>query len=41
LTAPNWTPLGSPITGNGALVQFSDSIALSTNRFFRLRILAP
>ena len=39
LSAPNWTAIGSPLTGTGAPLTFTNSINLSAERFFRLRIL--
>jgi hypothetical protein len=39
LTAPTWTPLGSPVIGNGATLTATNSIGASGQRFFRLRLL--
>jgi hypothetical protein len=36
--AANWTPLGSTINGTGAPITVTNSVASSTQRFFRLRI---
>jgi hypothetical protein len=38
LTDPNWTPLGSPVSGNGAVRSVSDSTPPS-NRFYRVHVL--
>jgi regulation of enolase protein 1 (concanavalin A-like superfamily) len=38
LTAPNWTPLGGPITGNGGTLTMTNNFGASSQRFFRLRL---
>jgi hypothetical protein len=38
LTAPTWTPLGSPVMGTGAFMSITNDITLSTQRFFRIRV---
>ncbi len=37
LAAPDWTPLGGPISGTGGLTIVSNNPALSSQRFFRVR----
>jgi hypothetical protein len=36
LTAPAWTPLGSPITGTGGLISITNGITSSAQCFFRI-----
>ncbi|MGH7977167.1 MAG: hypothetical protein ACREC8_10970 [Limisphaerales bacterium] len=36
LNAPSWTPLGDPILGTGGIVTVTNSLTLSTQRFFRI-----
>jgi hypothetical protein len=38
LTDPNWAPLGSPISGNGAVQSASDSTAGRSTRFYRVHV---
>jgi len=38
LSAPNWTPVGSPVTGNGGMLSATNSFGASSQRFFRLRL---
>jgi hypothetical protein len=38
LNALSWTPLGSPVSGNGGSLSFTNALA-SQRRFFRVRIL--
>ncbi|MFZ0828260.1 MAG: lamin tail domain-containing protein [Verrucomicrobiia bacterium] len=38
LTAPAWTPLGSPVTGTGTALTLTNSFGVSLQRFFRLRL---
>jgi hypothetical protein len=38
LSAPTWTPLGSPVTGNGGTLTATNSFSASNQRFFRLRL---
>ena len=38
LTGPTWTPLGSPVTGNGDSLTVTISSGGSAQRFFRLRL---
>jgi regulation of enolase protein 1 (concanavalin A-like superfamily) len=38
LSAPTWTPLGSPITGNGGTLNATNSVSAASQRFFRLRL---
>ena len=38
LTATNWTPLGSPVTGNGNPISVTNNLSASPQRFFRLSI---
>jgi hypothetical protein len=37
LTSPSWTPLGSPVTGNGGTLTTTNNFGASSQRFFRLR----
>jgi regulation of enolase protein 1 (concanavalin A-like superfamily) len=39
LSAPTWTPLGSPLTGNGGTLSATNSVGGSIQRFFRLRLI--
>ena len=38
LTAPAWTPLGSPVTGTGGTLTITNNFGASPQRFFRLRL---
>jgi hypothetical protein len=38
LTSPTWTPLGSPVTGNGGTLTTTNNFGASSQRFFRLRL---
>jgi hypothetical protein len=38
LTAPAWTPLGSPVTGAGGTLITTNNFGASSQRFFRLRL---
>jgi len=38
LSAPAWTPLGSPVTGNGGTLSATNNFSASNQRFFRLRL---
>jgi hypothetical protein len=38
LSSPTWTPLGSPVTGNGGTLTATNSFGASAQRFFRLRL---
>jgi hypothetical protein len=38
LTAPAWTPLGSPVTGTGGTLTLTNDLSVSAGRFFRLRL---
>jgi hypothetical protein len=38
LTSPTWTPLGSPLTGNGGTLATTNNFGASSQRFFRLRL---
>jgi hypothetical protein len=38
LTAPTWTPLGSPVMGTGETLTLTNDFSPSTQRFFRLRL---
>lgn len=38
LTAPSWTPLGNPVTGNGGALSATNNFNASIQRFFRLRL---
>jgi hypothetical protein len=38
LTAPTWTPLGSPVTGTGGTLTLTNDFSVSPDRFFRLRL---
>ena len=38
LTAPTWTPLGSPVTGTGGTLTLTNDLSVSAGRFFRLRL---
>jgi hypothetical protein len=38
LNASNWTPLGSPIIGNGALLTVTNGLGASAQRYYRLRL---
>jgi hypothetical protein len=38
LTAPTWTPLGSPISGTGGFISISNPITSSTQRFYRILV---
>jgi regulation of enolase protein 1 (concanavalin A-like superfamily) len=38
LTSPTWTPLGSPVTGNGGTLTTTNNFGASGQRFFRLRL---
>ena len=39
LRSTDWTALGNPMTGAGAVLSFTNDFSLSTQRFYRLRIL--
>jgi len=39
LSAPTWTPLGSPVTGTGGTLTSINSFGASNQRFFRLRLI--
>ena len=39
LGATTWTALGSPVTGTGAMLNFTSNFTQSSQRFYRLRIL--
>ena len=38
LTAPAWTPVGSPVSGNGGSLTTTNNFGPSNQRFFRLRL---
>ena len=38
LTDPAWTPVGSPVTGTGATLTFTNNSGDSPQRFFHLRL---
>jgi hypothetical protein len=38
LRAGSWTALGSPITGTGAMLSFTNDLSQSSQRFYRLQI---
>jgi hypothetical protein len=38
LTTPTWTPLDSPVTGNGGMLTTTNNFGTSRQRFFRLRL---
>ena len=38
LTAPTWTPLGSPVTGTGGTLTLTNNLGDSPQRYFRLRL---
>jgi regulation of enolase protein 1 (concanavalin A-like superfamily) len=38
LPAANWIPLGDPMATTGSTLAFTNQLTLSTNRFFRLRL---
>jgi hypothetical protein len=38
LTAPTWTPLGSPVTGTGGTLTVTNNFGGSPQRFFRLQL---
>jgi hypothetical protein len=38
LTSPTWTPLGSPVTGNGGTLTTTNNFGASSRRFFRPRL---
>jgi hypothetical protein len=38
LTSPTWTPLGSPVAGNGGTLTTTNNFGASLQRFFRLRL---
>jgi regulation of enolase protein 1 (concanavalin A-like superfamily) len=38
LSSPTWTPLGSPVTGNGGTLTATNSFGASAQRYFRLRL---
>ncbi|MEY4916256.1 MAG: hypothetical protein RL616_169 [Verrucomicrobiota bacterium] len=38
LTAPTWTPLGAPVTGNGGSLNLTNPVGTTTQRFFRLQL---
>jgi hypothetical protein len=38
LTAPTWTPLGSPVTGTGGTLTLTNDFGDSPQRFFRLQL---
>ena len=41
LSAPTWSPLGGSVYGTGAVINVTNNISASAQRFFRLRILPP
>ena len=41
LSAPAWTPFGSPVTGTGAAVVVTNNMGALPQCFFRLELLAP
>jgi hypothetical protein len=38
LTAPTWTPLGSPVTGSGGTLTTTNNFGTSAQRYFRLQL---
>jgi hypothetical protein len=38
LSASLWTPIGSPATGTGSSIAFTNDLNISTQRFFRLKL---
>jgi hypothetical protein len=38
LTAPTWTPLGSPVTGTGGTLTTTNNFGAASQRYFRLRL---
>jgi len=38
LTDPSWTPVGSPVTGTGAILALTNNATASPQRFFRLQL---
>jgi hypothetical protein len=38
LSAPTWTPIGSPVTGDGGTLSATNSFTSASQRFFRLRL---
>jgi len=38
LSTPTWTPLGSPVTGDGGTLTAINNFGASNQRFFRLRL---